>query len=134
MSLRGAQSAPKQSPVFLRKRLFGDCLGPAPMVQDRDLAPSLGRRTGGLPETGLVAKKSSFAMTGYVNNSSNKSFHLGFMLLIMSNFLWREPALICFSQAIAALISLVISKYTRFLMRTGLTKLGVFNWFKILRR
>ncbi len=43
-------------PVFLRKRLFGDCLGPVPMVQDRDLAPSLGRRTGGLPETGSIVK------------------------------------------------------------------------------
>jgi hypothetical protein len=29
---------------FLRKCLFGDCLGPIPMVQDRDLA---------LPETGF---------------------------------------------------------------------------------
>ena len=44
MSLRGAQSAPKQSPGFLRKRLFEDYPGPVPMVQDRDLD---------LPETGL---------------------------------------------------------------------------------
>ncbi len=46
--------------------------------------------------------------------SSNKSFHSGLMLLIKSNFFLREPPLICFSRAIAILISSPYSKNTSF--------------------
>lgn len=45
-----------------------------------------------------------FAMTRlcYTKNSSYKSFHSGFLLLIKSIFLCLEPPLICFSRAMAS--------------------------------
>ncbi len=61
------------SRFFLRKRLFGDYLGPVPMVQDRDLfLPETGLglalpETGlglALPETGSVAGAPSIDKSG----------------------------------------------------------------------
>jgi len=46
--------------------------------------------------------KWSHALTTY--NVSNRSSHLGLSLLIRSIFLWRDPALSCFSLSLASMM------------------------------